>query len=74
MASSTIDYLKVERALSGTQPIDELNADEKDFYQRYQEVFDLGRMAHRWAQGYYSHVAAMQLARDPRAKEFERRI
>jgi len=32
-----------------------------------QAAFDVGQMAHRMAGGYYMHVAAIQVARDPRA-------
>jgi hypothetical protein len=32
-----------------------------------QAAFDIGKMAHRMAEGYYMHLAAIQVARDPRA-------
>jgi hypothetical protein len=32
-----------------------------------QAAFDIGKMAHRMAEGYYIHLAAIQVARDPRA-------
>jgi hypothetical protein len=31
------------------------------------DAFDIGKMAHRMAGGYYVHLAAIQVARDPRA-------
>jgi hypothetical protein len=63
-----IDYLLIERALSGILPLDGLNGEEKDFYQKYKSVFDVGLLARRMAQGYYAHTAAIELARDPREK------
>ena len=32
-----------------------------------QAAFDIGQMTERMAQGYYMHVAAIQVAKDPRA-------
>jgi len=34
-----------------------------------QAAFDAGRLAERLAEGYYSYAAALQVARDPRAKK-----
>jgi hypothetical protein len=66
-AVSRLDFLCIERALSGTLPIDELNSEEKDFCGKYRPAFDIGRMAGRMAQGYYAHKAAIGVAKDPRA-------
>jgi hypothetical protein len=67
--SSNVDYLLVERALSGGLSLDKLNAAEKSFCHEYKNIFDIGRLANRMAQGYYAHVAAVQVARDSRSKE-----
>jgi hypothetical protein len=32
-----------------------------------QNAYDIGRLAHRMAQGYFAHMAAIQVATDPRA-------
>lgn len=32
-----------------------------------QSAYDIGRLAHRMAQGYFAHMAAIQVAIDPRA-------
>jgi hypothetical protein len=66
---TNIDYLRVERALSGVMPLVELNPEERGFCQKYKFVFEIGRMAERRAQGYYAHVAGVEVARDPRSKE-----
>jgi hypothetical protein len=63
-----IDYLLVERALLGGLPLDQLNSAEKDFCQKYKPAFEVGRLAARMGQGYYAHTAAIEVARDPRAK------
>jgi hypothetical protein len=63
----SINYLLVERALAGSAPLNELNSGERDFYDKYKSVFAIGRMAHRMAQGYYAHKAAIEVAKDPRA-------
>ena len=65
---SQIDYLLVERALSGVLPLDQLNSAEKDFCQKYKAAFEVGRLAHRMAQGYYAHTAAIEVAKGPHAK------
>jgi hypothetical protein len=67
--ASQLDYLLIERALSGVLPLDQLNSEEKDFCHKYKPVFDIGRLAHRMAQGYYAHILAIEVARDPRSKE-----
>ncbi len=67
--ASQLDYLLIERALSGDLPLDELNSEEKAFYHKYKSIFAIGRMAERMAQGYYAHIAAVEVARDPRSKE-----
>jgi hypothetical protein len=67
--ASQLDYLLIERALSGVLPLDQLNSEEKDFCHKYKPVFDIGRLAHRIAQGYYAHILAIEVARDPRSKE-----
>lgn len=64
----TLDYLLIERALLGGQPIDLLNAAEKDFCQKYKPVFDVGRLAFRMAQGYYAHSAAIEIAHGSHAR------
>jgi hypothetical protein len=58
----TVDYLHVERALSGVLPLGQLNLEEKDFSQNYKPVFEVGRLAQRMAQGYYAHSAVMMVA------------
>jgi hypothetical protein len=62
-----LDHLRIERALSGTLPEAELNFQEKDFCNKYRPAFDIGRLAQRMAQGYFSHCAAIELLKDPRA-------
>lgn len=64
----TIDYLQVERALSGVLPLDQLNLEEKDFCQNYKSAFEAGLLARRMAQGYYAHTAAIEFAKNPDAK------
>jgi hypothetical protein len=66
--ASELNYLLVERALSGSHPIAHLSPDEKDFVQKYKPVFDVCRLAHRLAQGYVAHCAAMEIAKGPDAK------
>jgi len=61
------DYLRIERALSGTLPLNELNQEETEFCDRYRPAFEIGRMAGRTAQGYYAHKAAIEVAKDPRS-------
>jgi hypothetical protein len=68
----TVDYVQVARALTGVLPLDQLNLEEKDFYQNYKPVFEVGRLAHRMAQGYYAQSAAMMVAKDPRSDELIR--
>lgn len=67
--ASKNDYLRIERALAGSMPLSELNSEEQDFYRRYKPVFDIGKMAEQRGQGYYAHVAAVEVATDPRARE-----
>jgi hypothetical protein len=62
-----IDYLLVEQALSGVLRRDRLNFDESNFHDRYKPVFEIGRLAHRMAEGYYAHKIAIEVAKDPRA-------
>src|ERR1700722_899719 len=62
-----IDYLLIERALSGTLPKEKLSQEESDFCDRYKPVFEIGRLAHRMAEGYYAHKVAIDVAKDPRA-------
>jgi hypothetical protein len=61
------DYLCIERALSGTLPLNELNTEERHFCDKYRPAFEIGRMAGRMAQGYYAHKAAIEVAKDPRS-------
>jgi len=63
-----LDYLLIERVLSGSLPIGQLNPEEKIFYQKYKSAFDVGRLAFRMAQGYYAHAAAVEIAKGPHAK------
>jgi hypothetical protein len=63
-----LDYLLIERVLLGSLPIDQLNPTEKDFCQKYKPAFEVGRLAHRMAQGYYAHTAAIEVAKGPHAK------
>jgi hypothetical protein len=63
-----LDYLLIEQVLSGSLSSDQLSSDEKDLYQKYKPAFDVGRLAHRMAQGYYAHSAAMEIATGPHAK------
>ena len=51
-----VDYLRVERALSGMLPLDKLNLAGGIFCDRYKTVFDIGRMA---------QVTAVELANHP---------
>ncbi len=64
-----LDYLPIERVLLGSQPIDQLNPDGRSFCRKYESVFEIGRLAHRMAQGYYAHAAAMDFARGPHARD-----
>jgi hypothetical protein len=68
----SVDYLKIERALSSILPFDQLNVDEKDFCQSYKPVFEVGLLARRMAQGYYAHSAAMMVAKDLRSDDLTR--
>ena len=63
-----LDYLLIERVLLGSLPVDQLNVEERDFCQKYKPVFAVGRLAHRMAQGYYAHTAAIEIAKGPHAK------
>ena len=63
----TLDYLLIERALLGSLPIDQLNREEKDFYQKYKPAFDVGRLANRMAQGYYAFLVAQLVAANPQS-------
>src|SRR5664279_5134157 len=63
-----IDCLKIERALSGSLSVDELNSKERNLYREKKPGFEIGRLAHRMAQGCYAHTAAVEVARDPRSK------
>lgn len=65
---ASVDCLKVERALLGSLTVDELNSKERDLYHEKKPGFEIGRLAHRMAQGYYAHTAAVEVARDPRSK------
>lgn len=66
---SQLNYLAIERALSGVLPLDELNSEEKEFCWTYKAIFEIGRMAERMAQGYYAHVMAIEVARNPHSKD-----
>jgi len=61
------DHQNIEWALLGTLAVDTLGPEEKEFYDKYRPVFEIGRMARRMAEGYYAYTAAMTVARDPRA-------
>lgn len=63
-----LDYLLIERVHSGNLPVDQLNVEERDFCQKYKPVFAVGRLAHRMAQGYYAHTAAIEIAKGAHAK------
>ena len=63
-----LDYLLIERVLLGSLPIDQLNPEEKNFCQKYKPAFEVGRLAHRMAQGYYALTAAIEVAKGPHAK------
>jgi hypothetical protein len=67
-AAPAPDYLAIERALSGTLSIDQLNQEEKTLCRKYKSLFEVGRLAHRMAQGYYAHTAAIAIANGQRAK------
>jgi hypothetical protein len=60
--------LHVERALLGIMSLDELNQNELEVYQTRKPGFEIGRLSHRMAQGYYAHTAAVEVAKDPRSK------
>jgi len=62
-----MDCLLIERVLSGTESAASLNAEERDFCVKYKPAFDIGRMAHRFAQGYYAHQAMIDAGSDERA-------
>jgi hypothetical protein len=62
-----IDYLLVERALSGVLQRDKLSLEENHFCDGYKPVFEIGRLAQRMAEGYYAHKVAIEIAKDPRA-------
>jgi hypothetical protein len=62
-----INYLHIEWAISGTLAVDALGPEEKEFYDKYKPIFDVGWMAGRMARGSYAYDAAMKAARDPRA-------
>lgn len=68
VVAQNLDYLLIERVLSGSQPTDQLNPEEKIFCQKYKAAFEVGRLAHRMAQGYYAHTAAIEIANGPHAK------
>ena len=61
------DYLLIEKVLSGTEPADKLNAQERNFCAKYKPTFEIGRMAGRLAQGYFAHKALIDVATDPHA-------
>lgn len=63
------DLCRVENALSGTLAFDELTSEERLVFQRERAAFAVGRMANRFAQGYYAHVTAAIVARGPGAKD-----
>ena len=67
-AAPMLDYLLIERVLLGSLPIDQLNPAEKIFCLKYKSAFEVGRLAHRMAQGYYAHTAAIEIAKGPHAK------
>ncbi len=62
--TNTIDYLLVERALSKTLSLNELNSEEKEFCKNYKPIFEIGKMAGYLAEGYYAHKTAIETARD----------
>jgi hypothetical protein len=62
-----LDYLLIERALSGTISLSELNPDELRIYQAEKAAFDIGRKAHRYAGEFLTLTAAIKVARDPRS-------
>jgi hypothetical protein len=62
-----MDYLLIERVLSGTESAAKSNAKERDFCAKYKPAFDIGRMAHRFTQGYYAHQALIDAGSDERA-------
>lgn len=63
MENEHTDLLKVERALLGNLLLEDLNTAERDIYRREKPMFDVGRMAELSAQAYYSHTAAVVVAR-----------
>jgi hypothetical protein len=63
-----VDCLQVERALMGIVSVNELNPGEQDIYQVKKPSFEIGRLAHRMAQGYYAHAAAVEVSKDPQSK------
>jgi hypothetical protein len=66
MQQSPIDYLQIERALSGVLSLDDLNSEEKDFCKKYKPIFEIGKMSGWMARGYYAHKAVIEAARDSR--------
>lgn len=70
----TFNCLHVERALLGIMSLDELNSKETEVYHSRRAGFEIGRLANRMASGYYASVAALEVARDRRAKELASNI
>ena len=64
-----VDLYRVERALSGKLPLDDLTSDEAHIFQREKPAFEVGQLANRLAQGYYAHYTAAIVAQDPAAKD-----
>jgi hypothetical protein len=59
------DCLPIARALLGSLPLKALNQEEAAFCDKYRPAFEIGRLAGRMAQGYYSYKAAIEVAKDP---------
>jgi len=64
-----VDLYRVECALLGNLPFDDLTSEERRVFQREKAAFEVGRMANRFAQGYYAHATAVTVARVPSAKD-----
>lgn len=63
------DLYRVECALLGNIPFDELSSEERVVFQREKAAFEVGSLANRFAQGYYAHATAAIVARMPGAKD-----
>jgi len=64
----SIDYVRIENMLEGNIPIDGISPEENQVLEEERQAFEIGRLADRFAQGYYGHSAAIKIARNPISK------